>query len=95
MSESPIDVLLQGAGAARIAIWLLLRRSSWFTAEEIAQGMPFLVESRIQQVLRWMYSTNLVERRTRQSNKRGPEPYEYQLTSPLIDALLARDALSV
>jgi predicted transcriptional regulator len=93
MSESLTSRLLQGHGAARVAIWLLMGRPNWFTADEIAKGMIFLRESRIQQVLRWMYSKNLVERRTRQSNKQGPEPYEYRLTSPLIDALLEKRRL--
>jgi predicted transcriptional regulator len=90
MSEkSLIDEILNIPSAARIALWLWLREPNWFTTEEIAQGLPLLTKSRVQQVVQEMYSKNLIERRIRETHNRGPDPYEYRLPS-IISKLLEK-----
>lgn len=90
MSENLVDILLSYPGAARVAVWMWLRHPKCFTAREVSEGMLLLSHSRIQQILRWMYSRGLVERKPRETNNPGPEPYEYRLVLPLVNALLRR-----
>jgi hypothetical protein len=91
MSENLIDLLLTYPAAARLAIWMMMRYPSDCTAEEIANGIPALSLSRIQQTLRWMYDGELVKRQPRVSNKPGPQPFEYRLVTPLITELRERN----
>jgi len=87
MSENPVDVLLSVPGASRVALWLWMRDPEFVTADEICEGIHVLSLSRIQQVLRWMYDMELVIRRTRQTSKPGPLPYEYKLALRLFNAI--------
>ncbi|MCK4477289.1 hypothetical protein KAU88_02020 [Candidatus Bathyarchaeota archaeon] len=84
---SLIDILLNFTASSRIRLWLRLRFSSWYTVEEIAEGLPLFSKARIQQVLQESHRLGLVYRRKRKTSKPGPNPYEYQVPPLLFNEL--------
>lgn len=86
-----VDILLNLSARGRIRLWLRLRFPDWFTVEEISQGLPILSKQRIQQVLYQSCEKELINRRKRQTNKPGPDPFEYQVPPFLFDNLDKND----
>jgi len=85
-----IDRLLFVAGGPRIVLGLWLFYPKWKTVEEIL-GRMWVSASRVQQVLRALIESELIERRQRNVNQRGVKPgvkpFEYRLSFPLAEWL--------
>lgn len=79
-AREAIHVLLNLTSSARVRLLLFLRYPSWFTVEEISQGLLLFSRQRIQQILQREYESQRVLRRRRESDNPGPNPFEYQVT---------------